>query len=164
MTGIQNIPLRIPEQWDARWFDVFVREVLANADVRNATGSGVTVSGTADEAGTLTVDEVGLSGLEDIAPSTVLGRITAGTGAVEQLTAAQVRTLLVLATGDDVTFANITGTTADVGTGGFLVSSTKVVGAQGSAVASLTDSSGGTADGTLDAIGDRSEPKRLIVT
>ena len=44
MPGIQDIPIAIPPEWSAEWFRTFVREVLAKADVRNATGSGVAVS------------------------------------------------------------------------------------------------------------------------
>jgi hypothetical protein len=71
-----------------------------------------------------------------------------GTGAT---TAADAATNLGLGTGSDVTF-----NTADVGTGGYKVSGTKVIGAQEAAIASLTNSTGGSADGTLAAVGDTS--------
>lgn len=46
MSGIEKISLRVPEQWDPKWFRDFVRDVLAKADVRNATGElGIRVSG-----------------------------------------------------------------------------------------------------------------------
>lgn len=44
MAGIQDMPLRIPEQWDAAWFRQFVAEVLAKMDPRNSTTSGMSVS------------------------------------------------------------------------------------------------------------------------
>ena len=50
MAGIDQIPLNIPAQWSAEWFRTFVREVLAKADVRNATGSGVSVSSSGNSA------------------------------------------------------------------------------------------------------------------
>lgn len=53
--GIEKIPLRIPANWDAAWFERFVREVLANADVRNAIGQGLDVSGQSDSVATLAV-------------------------------------------------------------------------------------------------------------
>ena len=45
MSGIQNIPLRIPTQWSAEWFDTFVREVLAKLDTRNSVGTGIAAPG-----------------------------------------------------------------------------------------------------------------------
>lgn len=52
--GLDVIPLRVPEKWDAVWFETFVRDVLALADVRNAVeGSGISVEGTSDGPATL---------------------------------------------------------------------------------------------------------------
>jgi hypothetical protein len=46
VSGVERVPLRVPEQWDPKWFRDFVRDVLAPADARNALGqSGITVSG-----------------------------------------------------------------------------------------------------------------------
>lgn len=46
MSGVDKIPLRVPLQWDAKWFRDFVRDVLAKADTRNSiAGAGVIVSG-----------------------------------------------------------------------------------------------------------------------
>lgn len=55
--GVQHIPLRIPETWDAKWFADFIREVLALADIRNAEGDGVEISGQSDEVATISVSE-----------------------------------------------------------------------------------------------------------
>ena len=53
MTGIETIPLRIPEEWDPKWFEVFVRDVLALSDIRNAEGIGISITGTSDIVATL---------------------------------------------------------------------------------------------------------------
>lgn len=46
MSGVERIPLRVPEEWDPKWFRDFVRDVLGPADARNAVGSfGVQISG-----------------------------------------------------------------------------------------------------------------------
>lgn len=57
MAGIQDIPFRIPEQWDATWFRQFIVEVLAKMDTRNAVGSGVTI--TSDGNSVATIDATG---------------------------------------------------------------------------------------------------------
>lgn len=55
--GIQHLPLsRIPQEWDAKWFADFCRDVLALADIRNAIGEGVLITGQPNEPGTITVD------------------------------------------------------------------------------------------------------------
>lgn len=54
--GLQFIPLgrSIPNEWDAAWFAKFIREVLAQADVRNAIeGTGITISGQPGEVATI---------------------------------------------------------------------------------------------------------------
>lgn len=53
--GVQFLPLsRIPEKWDPVWFGRWIREVLANADIRNAIeGSGITITGQPGEAATV---------------------------------------------------------------------------------------------------------------
>jgi hypothetical protein len=45
MTALQNIPLRIPDQWSAEWFRNFVIETLSKADARNILGVTVTADG-----------------------------------------------------------------------------------------------------------------------
>ena len=100
MSGIQDLPhQRIPEQWDARWFLEFIRDVLAKADVRNAIGEGgVSISGGPDEEATLALDDVPIANFEDIATNTFLGRQSVGTGDVESLTATETTALLDVAT------------------------------------------------------------------
>ena len=91
MSGIQDLPhQRIPEEWSAKWFLEFIRDVLAKADIRNATGEGgVDISGGPDEEATLTLVDAPITNLEDIATNTFLGRRSAGTGDVESLTASE---------------------------------------------------------------------------
>ena len=149
MTGIQSIPLRIPEIWDAQWFAGFVRDVLVNVDVRNATGTGLTISSNPDDPASLVVEDIGITSLQDISQNRILGRVTAGTGSVEQLTAENVRTVAALASVDNVTFNSV-----DLSTTGVKVTGTKVLGKQGAAIASLTDSTSGTTDGTLSTCGN----------
>ena len=79
------------------------------------------------------------------------GALTVANGGTGGTTAATGATGLGLGTGNAVVFL-----TSEVGAGGFLVSGTKVVGAQAAAIASLTNSTGGAATGDLVAIGDTS--------
>lgn len=52
--GIDQIPVRAPREWSAEWFERFVREVLALADVRNAKeGTGITITAKPDEQATI---------------------------------------------------------------------------------------------------------------
>ena len=53
--GIERLQFYVPEQWSADWFRrVFVAEILAKLDVRNALGSGVAVSSSGNSVATLT--------------------------------------------------------------------------------------------------------------
>lgn len=54
--GIQNQPLRIPDTWDAAWFRLFIAEVLAKADVRNAIGDGIAITSDGNSVATLSTD------------------------------------------------------------------------------------------------------------
>lgn len=56
MSGIQSTPLRIPDQWDAAWFRLFVSEVIAKADVRNAIGQGVTITSDGNSVATISTE------------------------------------------------------------------------------------------------------------
>ena len=99
MTGVENLEFRIPEKWDADWFSrVFIKDILRLADARNIEGTGITISGDPSEPAAATVDSISLSGMDDIAESTFLGRVSAGTGEVENLTTAQTTALIDLAT------------------------------------------------------------------
>lgn len=56
--GLQLIPFRIPEKWDAAWYARHLQEVLALADVRNAIeGSGITISGQPGEQATISTSD-----------------------------------------------------------------------------------------------------------
>jgi hypothetical protein len=56
--GLQNIPLRIPDKWDAAWYARHIREVLALADTRNAIeGSGISITGQPGETATISTSE-----------------------------------------------------------------------------------------------------------
>lgn len=44
MRTLRDAAQRIPDDWDPMWFRRYVSEVLAQADVRRATGEGVSVS------------------------------------------------------------------------------------------------------------------------
>lgn len=99
MSGIQDVVFRIPDTWDPAWFEqVFIRQVLINADVRNSETTGLTITTpSTEEPAVMTVDSVALDGLDDIATSTFLGRVSPGTGEVENLTTAQTTSLIDLA-------------------------------------------------------------------
>lgn len=69
MSGLQNIPLRIPSRWDPAWFERFVREILAPADVRNAlAGAGISIEGSPDTPATIAAD----ADLEELATASVV--------------------------------------------------------------------------------------------
>lgn len=56
--GIQDVPLRVPDDWDPVWFAAFVRDVLAKADVRNAIqGSGISITGQSNDLATISSSE-----------------------------------------------------------------------------------------------------------
>lgn len=52
--GVDIIPYRIPLEWDPKWFENFIREVLAKADTRNMDVSGISLEGDSDNVATLT--------------------------------------------------------------------------------------------------------------
>lgn len=179
MSGLEVVPIRWPAEYDPKFMEIIFREVLQFADVRNAIeGIGISVSGSSDgnatitntaaqasyvvlganvelenerilavESGTLTLTDAGAG----LTITISIGNIPVAKGGTGGTTAATGATGLELGTADAVVFL-----TAEAGAGGFLVSGIKVVGAQEAAIASLTDSTGGSADGTLVAIGDTS--------
>ena len=51
--GIEQIPLRKPEQWSAAWFQEFILRVLGPMDTRNALGVGIDVSSNGNSVATL---------------------------------------------------------------------------------------------------------------
>lgn len=59
MAGIQDVPIRVPEDFPSfrRWFPKFITDYLAPMDVRNAQGSGVTVSSDGNSVATLDATE-----------------------------------------------------------------------------------------------------------
>lgn len=99
MTGLQDIPLRIPEQWDAQWFANYIRDALANADVRNATGVGIVITGNPDVVATLTIEDLPFENIQEIAANRILGRLST-TGDIQELTGTQVTTLVDAFVGD----------------------------------------------------------------
>lgn len=68
---------------------------------------------------TIDANTVTLSKMADLATSTILGRVTAGTGDPEALTATQVKTLLAIAAGDVSGLAAVatSGSASDLGSG-----------------------------------------------
>lgn len=56
MSGLQSIPLRIPDAWDPVWFRTILLEVIAKADVRNAIGVGVTITSEGNSVATISAD------------------------------------------------------------------------------------------------------------
>lgn len=56
--GVDQIPIRAPREWDPAWFERFVRDVLALADVRNAVeGTGIRILANPNEAATISSSE-----------------------------------------------------------------------------------------------------------
>jgi hypothetical protein len=56
MSGIEQIPLIIPEQWSASWYRQHVAEVLAKLDTRNAIGDGIAISSDGNSVATLSAN------------------------------------------------------------------------------------------------------------
>ena len=56
MAGLQQTTIFVPDKWDASWFRVFVVEMLAKADVRNAIGQGVTITSIGNSVATISAD------------------------------------------------------------------------------------------------------------
>lgn len=146
MTGIQDVVFRIPEEWDAVWFDSLIQDLFRYSDIRNANGVGIGITGNSDTVATLSsttlseayvvtqasselTDERVLAGetgviditdggpgnnvtvsiatngidfekLQTVSTAIFAGRITAGTGDIEELTATQATSLLNAFTGD----------------------------------------------------------------
>ena len=146
MTGIQDVVFRIPEEWDAVWFDSLIQDLFRYSDIRNANGVGIAITGDSDTVATLSsttlseayvvtqasselTDERVLAGetgviditdggpgnnvtvsvatngidfekLQTVSTAIFAGRITAGTGDIEELTATQATSLLNAFTGD----------------------------------------------------------------
>lgn len=53
MSGIQDIPLAYPGIITGEWFRRFVTEYLSKADIRNATGNGLTITSNGNGYATL---------------------------------------------------------------------------------------------------------------
>lgn len=146
MTGIQDVVFRIPEEWDAVWFDSLIQDLFRYSDIRNAKGVGIGITGDSDTVATLSsttlseayvvtqasselTDERVLAGettviditdggpgnnvtvsvatngldfekLQQISTGSFVGRTTAGTGNIQELTAAQATALLNAFVGD----------------------------------------------------------------
>lgn len=55
--GLQDIPIRPPQEWSAAWYLKHIREVLALVDIRNAIeGPGITITGNSSEPATISAD------------------------------------------------------------------------------------------------------------
>ena len=146
MTAIQDVVFRIPEEWDAVWFDSLIQDLFRYSDIRNAQGVGIAIAGDSDTVATLSsttlseayvvtqasselTDERVLAGetgviditdggpgnnvtvsvatngldfekLQQISTGSFVGRTTAGTGNIQELTAAQATALLNAFVGD----------------------------------------------------------------
>jgi hypothetical protein len=90
-------------------------EIVASPSALNFTGTGVTVT---DVSGVATIAITGggsgtVDVVSNVATDTILGRITAGSGDSEELTPAQVRTLINVADGADV--SPVTSVAGEVG-------------------------------------------------
>lgn len=67
MSGVEKYPIRVPPEWERAlpgftvWFQRFVRDVLSKADIRNAIGDGVTITGSPVTVATLSAGGFGPS-------------------------------------------------------------------------------------------------------
>ena len=86
---------------------VWVRTTLSTSDLANIALTGATsdLIGTI-ASGQITNDAVTFAKMQNIAEDTLLGRVTAGSGDPESLSAAQVRSILNVEDGADVTGSN----------------------------------------------------------
>src|SRR6056297_2014090 len=95
-------------------------QIVAAPTALNFTGAGITVT---DVGGVATIDVPGggsstVDVVSNVATNTILGRTTAGSGDSEELTAAQVRTLLNVADGADVSpVTSVAGETGVISAG-----------------------------------------------
>lgn len=60
MTGVQDVVFRIPEDWDAEWFQGIIQDMFQYADARNVIGVGIIITGTTDVVATYAVDDQNL--------------------------------------------------------------------------------------------------------
>jgi hypothetical protein len=90
--------LSIPEKWDRQWFRYFIDMYLTNADIRNATGIGITING--NVSGNPTTGTSGGGGSTvtisptPIANNEVLGNISGATAVPVGLTQTQFTALI----------------------------------------------------------------------
>ena len=60
MSGLQDVRFDVPAQWDPRWFQRFVRDILSKSDIRNAIGTpAVTITGDVTTVATITYGVAG---------------------------------------------------------------------------------------------------------
>jgi hypothetical protein len=57
VSGIEKIPLVIPEEWSAAWYRQHVAEVLSKLDTRNSIGNGILVSSDGNSVATLSATD-----------------------------------------------------------------------------------------------------------
>lgn len=91
--GLQDIPFRVPDKWDASWYLKHIREVLRLVDIRNAIeGPGIEITGNSSEPATISATG-GMIGLLDVpfvtmapSPQLTAERILDGEGGVVTIT------------------------------------------------------------------------------
>jgi hypothetical protein len=57
VSGIEKIPLMIPEEWSASWYRRHVAEVLSKLDTRNSIGDGILVTSDGNSVATLSATD-----------------------------------------------------------------------------------------------------------
>jgi hypothetical protein len=57
VSGIEKIPLMIPEEWSAAWYRQHVAEVLSKLDTRNSIGNGILVTSDGNSVATLSATD-----------------------------------------------------------------------------------------------------------
>lgn len=53
MSGIEDIPIRAPKDWDPKWFEAWVKEAIALLDSRNIISADGLISGNASTKATI---------------------------------------------------------------------------------------------------------------
>jgi len=89
----------IPEKWDRQWFRLFINNFLVNADIRNATGTGITISGNVSGNSTTGTGSTGVTiSPSPIANNTVMGNVSGVTAVPTAISQAQLTAIVNLFT------------------------------------------------------------------
>lgn len=77
MSGIQDIPIRVPREYEQasfqKWFEGWVKDALQYGDTRNSLGVGILVTGDSDVNATYEVDSQNIDLAEGLETRALIG-------------------------------------------------------------------------------------------